>query len=223
MKRRRALGTVKGAEAGRVSATSATPRTERGRRSRKRIIEAAAGLVHLKGVAGTSIDEVLRESGAGKSQFYHYFRDKEALVHAVLEHRMEEWLADFMPSLRELDRWEGIRHWFDIIIQVQEDSGFRGGCPVGSLAAERSEGEEGFRLRLVEALRIKGEFLRKGLETMKDRGELAPDSDPARLAQFVTAVLQGALLIASVEKDRAPLEESLEEAYRHLRASAIDP
>ncbi|HUE95440.1 MAG TPA: helix-turn-helix domain-containing protein, partial [Longimicrobiaceae bacterium] len=64
------------------------PVTTRGRASKARIVEAAARLMHVNGVAATSVDEVLAESGAGKSQFYHYFRTKDELVEGVLEYRV---------------------------------------------------------------------------------------------------------------------------------------
>ncbi len=51
---------------------------------------------------------------------------------------------------------------------------------------------------------------------------LREDADPARLVDFVTAVLQGALLLASVQKEREPLEGALGEAYRHLRSFGVN-
>jgi TetR/AcrR family transcriptional regulator, transcriptional repressor for nem operon len=75
----------------------------------------------------------------------------------------------------------------------------------------------------VEALRTKGEYLRRGLERMRARGVLREDADPARLADFVTATLQGAILMASVQKERSALEATLEETYRHLRSFAAEP
>lgn len=199
------------------------PRTERGRRTRERIVESAAELMLRQGVAGTSVDEVLARSGAGKSQFYHYFVDKEALIRAVLEWRARQALEELAPVLDSLDRWEGIRAWFDQVVRIQEARGFVGGCPIGSLAAERSEADPEFRLELDEALRFKGERLEEGLRRMEARGELRPGADPAGMAAFVTAVLQGALLMASVRKRRDALEPVLDEAFRYLRSHARAP
>lgn len=199
------------------------PKTERGRRTRDRILAVAAEMMLVHGVEGTSVDRVLERSGAGKSQFYHYFDDKADLVWAVLDHRLEEDLARLGDLLERLDDWEGIRRWFDATVEFQARQGFLGGCPIGTLAAELSEVGDALRPRLVVALRTKGEYLRKGLERMKARGLIREDADPARLADFVTATLQGALLMASVEKEGAALEATLEETYRHLRSFAAEP
>ncbi len=50
--------------------------TRRGRASRERIVERAAELFAERGIAATSVDEVLAAAGAGKGQFYHYFRGR---------------------------------------------------------------------------------------------------------------------------------------------------
>jgi TetR/AcrR family transcriptional regulator, transcriptional repressor for nem operon len=199
------------------------PKTERGRRTRDRILAAAAEMMLVQGVEGTSVDRVLERSGAGKSQFYHYFEDKSELVRAVLDHRLQEDLARLGELLERLDDWDGIRRWFAATVELQERQGFIGGCPIGTIAAERADVDEALRPRLVEALRTKGEYLRRGLERMRARGALREDADPARLADFVTATLQGALLMASVQKERSSLEATLEETYRHLRSFAAEP
>src|SRR5436190_1364942 len=55
------------------------PMTRRGRASRERIVERAAELFAERGIAATSVDEVLAAAGAGKGQFYHYFRGRDEL------------------------------------------------------------------------------------------------------------------------------------------------
>lgn len=196
------------------------PATARGRATRARIVEAAAGLIHRQGVHGTSVDEILEAADAGKSQFYHYFESKDDLVRAVLAHQMQRSLREAVPVLARLDRWEGIEEWFRIIREGERERGFVGGCPVGSLAAEMAGSDEELREDLAEAFRIKGRYLLKGLRAMKERGELADGADPEALTRFTLATLQGALLMASTERDEGTLRTALDEALRHLRSYA---
>src|ERR1700756_5816653 len=60
-------------------------RSNRGAETRLRIIRAAADLFHKQGAGATSPDQVIEASRTGKGQFYHYFKSKEGLVHAVLQ------------------------------------------------------------------------------------------------------------------------------------------
>ena len=58
--------------------------TARGVATRSRIVEAAADLIYAHGVERTSLDEVMAASGVSKSQLYHYFADRDALVLEVI-------------------------------------------------------------------------------------------------------------------------------------------
>jgi Bacterial regulatory proteins, tetR family len=51
-----------------------------GAKARDDILCSAADLIHVNRVAGTSIDDVLKATGTGKSQFYYYFDSKNDLA-----------------------------------------------------------------------------------------------------------------------------------------------
>src|SRR5262249_56267710 len=63
------------------------PKTGRGRASRERIVERAAGRFAERGIAATSPDQVLAAAGAGKGQFYHYFHGRDELAAAAVGYR----------------------------------------------------------------------------------------------------------------------------------------
>ena len=46
-------------------------------------MERAAELFAERGIAATTVDEVLAAAGAGKGQFYHYFRGRDELAAAA--------------------------------------------------------------------------------------------------------------------------------------------
>ena len=53
--------------------------SERGQKTKQKMIHAAMDLFHAQGVRATSPQEVMANSDTGKSQFYHYFGSKEGL------------------------------------------------------------------------------------------------------------------------------------------------
>src|SRR5260370_27565851 len=63
--------------------------TPKGERTRARIVGAAARLVHERGVAGTTLDDVRAAAEVSGSQLYHYFADKDELVQAVIDHQAD--------------------------------------------------------------------------------------------------------------------------------------
>jgi len=73
--------------------TASGPKTSRGRASRERLVEAAVASVTEHGIKQLRLDEVLSSAGSSKSQMYHYFSDRDALIDAAVAHRCEEFLG----------------------------------------------------------------------------------------------------------------------------------
>ncbi len=63
-------------------------RTERAERvraaARARILSAARKLIRIQGVEGTTIQHIVAEAGSSVGNLYFYFRNKEALLLAVI-------------------------------------------------------------------------------------------------------------------------------------------
>jgi len=193
------------------------PTTERGRQSRSRIVEAAAALVAERGVEGTGIDHVLAAAGASKSQLYHYFADKDDLVRAVIARRYDQLIDAQAPLLAKLDSWAAIRRWLDMWVDQTQGTGYHG-CPLGTLANELADRDDTARTDLASCFAAWEGYLVDGLTHMRDRGDLAPNADPRRLAMAAFASLQGGLLLAKTHKDVEPLRVALDAAYAHLRS-----
>jgi TetR/AcrR family transcriptional regulator len=69
--------------------------------SRTAILQAAIREFAREGVAGARTDAIARAAKVNKALLYYYFRDKEALYVAALEHIFRERDAVLMPILRE--------------------------------------------------------------------------------------------------------------------------
>jgi AcrR family transcriptional regulator len=192
--------------------------TARGAATRQRIVSAAADLVYARGVSNTSLDDVIEASGTGKSQLYHYFEDKDALIEAVVAEQVERVLAVHRPLLHRFESMRGLTRWRDAVVAGTRTKGPQNGCPLGSLAAELADRSEPMRARLAGGFAEWESLLTDGLGRMRDKGELAPDVDPAELAAAVMTALQGGLLLAQTAHDTAPLEIALDMALSHVRA-----
>jgi TetR/AcrR family transcriptional regulator, transcriptional repressor for nem operon len=191
--------------------------TRRGAASRERIVDAAADVMLERGVAGTSLDEVLAASGTSKSQLYHYFDDKDDLTQAVVRRQTERVIAAQFPDEEALTSVAAFRRWRDRIVDLQRRGGFVGGCPVGSLANELAESGDDARAVLQDCFATWQAHVFYGLQTMQARGRLRPDADPDAMAESIMAALQGGLLLAKVHRTSRPLTRALDMAIEHVR------
>jgi AcrR family transcriptional regulator len=199
--------------------TSAQPATAKGRETRERIIRAAASLVAERGVLGTSLDDVRARAHASKSQLYHYFADRDDLMRAVARVASDDVVGGQAELFERLDTIDGLRAWAEALVTLQQARKARGGCPIGSLAGQLAEQDEGARLELADGLDRWETAIRQGLERMAARGELHPGADPSALAQHTLAAVQGGLLLTQVRRDPDQLRAALNGAIEAILAA----
>ncbi len=191
------------------------PKTRRGRVSRERIVERAAELVAERGVQGTRLDEVLAAAGASKSQLYHYFTDRDQLVEAAVARRCEQVVAGLTETFAEVATLDELERVLAGFIALYEQS--PSGCPIGSLASEVADRNEGAREQVVVAFATWERVYAQAFERMRERGELRADASPEALATAVLASLEGGLLLSQTRRDAASLRIAVDAALGYLR------
>lgn len=174
---------------------------------RTRILEAATDLICRSGFQQTSVDDVIHEAGlCGKAHFYHYFKSKEELGYAVVQHRFEQFAEHGLAILRDpmIDPLERLDRFIDAEVASHAEQECRGGCPFGNLAIEMADAHEGFRKRLATVFERWSGQLQSVL--WEARPQLRDDVDLARVARFIIATLEGGLMMARVTRDVAHME-----------------
>src|SRR2546428_13766281 len=152
--------------------TTAT-KSLKGAATRDQILDAAARLIHLQGYHCTWLDDVLRESGVSKGNFYYYFKSKEDLGYAILDQFVEVFLERTIEPcfLGGGDApLAQIRCFLRRVLEVQRERNCVGGCQLGNLAAELSDVHEGFRTRLATVFSKWGERLTRVLTEAQASG-----------------------------------------------------
>ena len=91
------------------------------------------------------------------------------------------------------------------------------GCPIGSLASEVAERNEGARLRAAAAFDAWEGLFADALERMRERGELRAEALPGVLATALLASIEGGLLLGQARKHPASLQIAVEAALAYIR------
>ena len=207
-----------------VTQTSPARRvTARGLATRERIVQAAADMMYVRGVAATTLDDVRTASGTSKSQLYQHFADKDALVHAVIAARSAQVLERERQRLGRLNSFSGLRRWRDALVEVNSLQHGAYGCGLGSMSIELSGRDEQARTALDAAFEQWETLLADGLRRMQANGSLRPDAEPDRLAIALMAALQGGYLLAGAAHDVTPMAIGLDMALDHVRTFLTAP
>lgn len=202
----------------RAAALPAQKLTRKGAATRDRIVATAAELIFKKGVAQTTTADVCDAAGVSFSQLYHYFKDKMALVRAVIALQSENVLGAQRPFLGQLDSIAALREWRDHLVAIQREMGCAGGCPLRALSSELSETSAHARADIASGFARWQEGIQSGLRAMHGRGELRDDADPERLALAMLSALQGGLVLTQARRETAPLEVALDAMIDHIES-----
>ena len=153
---------------------------------RERIVHTTRELIRRRGVAGTTMLDVVAEAGASRGSLYHFFPTKQALLVEVLDtyHRGIEPML-LQPAWAHVD--DPVEKVFALLAAYRrrlEESECVYGCPIGSLALELHEPDPEVRERLSANFSQWADKVRACL----DAADLPPDVDRRKLATLVVGL-----------------------------------
>lgn len=188
--------------------------------AKERLVESARQLMHERGYTAVGVAELCDRARVNKGSFYHVFPSKQDLALEVID----SFWADSAKLCDEMVTGDGpplerLRRFFEGIHAQQrrmsKEGGGVAGCAIGSLAQEMSSQDPVLRKRLAEVFdRQVGKFERVIAEAV-GRGDL-PKLDARRAARALTALHQGALLLAKTWNDPESLAGLKDDALRLL-------
>jgi AcrR family transcriptional regulator len=173
---------------------AATRLTARGAKTRSRIVATAADLIRVRGVGGTTVDDVVSASQVSKSQFYRHFDDKPALVRAVIELVGERTINGERERLSAVKTFAGLQRWRDAFVANSALQESRYGCALGSLANEVSDQDAIARVKLNDLFAAWQELFEDVIHRFQRQGMIPQDVDVAQLATGFVAAVQGGYL-----------------------------
>ncbi|MBM0106264.1 TetR/AcrR family transcriptional regulator [Steroidobacter sp. S1-65] len=96
------------------------PRTKPAELRREELLDAAQRLFLAKGIAGTSIDDIVSAAHVAKGTFYLYFASKEAILTALQERFVNDFCARLDAAMERCgpNRWRArLQVWVKTIIE----------------------------------------------------------------------------------------------------------
>ncbi len=180
--------------------------TPKGARTRARIVEEAAALIHERGVASTTLEDVKVAAEVSGSQMYHYFPDKNELVQAVIDYQADAIVSNQGQLLRSAN---GVEAWRKMVIAEAKRTKAKGGCPLGSLGGQLAECDPEARVLIAAGFDQWSAAIGDGLRSLHADGKLPSGIDPNDLATTLLATLQGGLLLAQVQRSTRPFETAV--------------
>jgi TetR/AcrR family transcriptional regulator, lmrAB and yxaGH operons repressor len=181
--------------------------------TRDRMVRAAVELFRERGYAATSFSDVIERSGAPRGSIYHHFpRGKEQLAAVALGWYAEATARGLQRAMEKGSAADAVAVFVTAMRDGCAPGDFRAGCPIAAVTLDVAPGEaallgcvaaafESWRRVLADAFRREG----------------ATPARARRLASFVVAAVEGALILARAERDVQPLTDVAHELAAHVQ------
>ncbi|MEU7801991.1 TetR/AcrR family transcriptional regulator [Micromonospora arborensis] len=166
----------------------------RGVDKRRRLMTAAAQVLHQQGVERTTIADIADAADVPVGNVYYYFKTKDELVQAALA----EHSGHLAELTGELDKLPDPRERLQALVALwvgQRDLAARYGCPTGTLAVELDKRTEGGMD--LEA----GKVIRLLLDWVEHQFRELGLPNPGDLAITLVGAYQGMSLLANALRD----------------------
>ncbi|MFF5714130.1 TetR/AcrR family transcriptional regulator [Streptomyces sp. NPDC012756] len=171
----------------------------KGTETRDRMLDATQELIETGGYFGAGLNQVIAASGTPRgSLYFHFPGGKDQLVGESVR-RAGRTIGDALEGLA--DSSASAAEFVDAVLRSLgdrlEESGWRKGCPVATVALETASTND----PLQEAC---SEVYASWEATLRARLTGCPDADD--LAVLILALVEGALLLARTHRSREPLD-----------------
>ena len=190
------------------------PQAERtrapGQRSRARVVEQAAKLATIEGLAGLSIGRLAEAAGLPKSSVHALFGSKEKLQLATISAARDSFIAEVVaPALGSAEPGqERLLGLCEGYLSYVERRVFPGGCFFVAASAEVGAQAGRVHDEVARAQQQWRDLLAQEARTAAEKGELPDGTDPAQLAFELGVILAGTDIVSVLHDDHRAISRA---------------
>ncbi|MES2674354.1 MAG: TetR family transcriptional regulator C-terminal domain-containing protein [Pseudomonadota bacterium] len=177
--------------------------------TRDKLIAISIQVMAVKGFNNTGIAEILAQAAVPKGSFYHYFKSKDDLGLAIIDHygqQLRTSIVDYMASAKGHALLR-LRHYYESLLVYFESDFSLCNCLLGNLGQELSMQNPAMRTATFKYYRAIENLIAEILLQAKQEGEMGKLANEAVLAKLFFASWEGCLVRAKLEQSEQPLRE----------------
>lgn len=191
-------------------------------KTRQHIIETAAPLFNKKGYAGTSLSDIIENTGLTKGAIYGHFSNKDDLAVAAVVHNLKT-VSAMIFSAAEMknnscDKLTAFAfaylEYYDRIMQS-------GGCPVLNAAVDSDDGNPAIRGKIKKFITMWNKTITDITSDGIRNGEISHSADPEEFSILFISLIEGGIMLSKTMKDKLYLEKAVNHIVAIIRQMKI--
>jgi TetR/AcrR family transcriptional repressor of nem operon len=187
-------------------------------RTRQYIIEKTAPVFNARGVAGTSLNDMIEATGLTKGSIYGNFENKDEVALAAFDYNFDR-VTHYLKT-RIVTKDNSIERLL-VYPQVYRDflkiPFLKPGCPLLNTATEADDTHPLLKAKAADALA----FWKRSVENQVKRGierkEIKHNTDPVAFAVVLMSLIEGAIMQAKVTNRSTELKIAMDHLEKMIR------
>ena len=172
-------------------------------RTKQHIIEQAAPLFNKKGVAGTSVDDILGAAKVAKGCLYGHFSSKEEIAHETVDYLLRKLETKVLLKTGAEKTAKNKLFAFLDLYKDPVNTLLEGGCPILNFAVEADDTDPAIKARIQIMVKKVTDYLtaiiNKGIEDNEFKGSI----NATELALKIFTLIEGSIMISRIMGNNA--------------------
>jgi len=166
-----------------------------------------------RGIAGSSISDIMRVTGLQKGGIYNHFKSKDDLALQAFDFAIacirQHHRSVLQGKHDAVERLQAIIETFRIYIDNPDHPLIKGGCPLLNTAIESDDAHPALRDRAQQAMNSWRDLIYRIIQKGIKKGEIRPTVDADEVATILIATLEGAVMMSKLYGDSIHIERAI--------------
>jgi AcrR family transcriptional regulator len=175
---------------------------KKGDKTREHIIMKSAEIFNQRGYAGTSLNDIIADTGIKKGGIYRHFASKDEIALEAYNYAASLVSGKFVEAVDQEQSASGrLLAFFRVYEDVVDNPPFIGGCPMQNTAVESDDTHSELYGRARQGLHTFLDMMKSIIRDGIKAGEFRGDLDSDALASFAFSLLEGGILLSKLDGD----------------------
>ncbi|MFK4427532.1 TetR/AcrR family transcriptional regulator [Bacillus sp. RC51] len=174
----------------------------KGELTKRMILDRSSALFNVKGYSGSSISDIMRETGLEKGGIYRHFKNKDDLAVQAFQHATSQMGVRYVEEIKKASNTlDKLKTFISVFTSLINNDPLPGGCPIMNVTLEADDSHPLMAVQAQIAMNQLLGIIEKIITYGIEQGELKPDTQAKQVAIIWISSLEGALALSRLYQD----------------------
>ncbi len=194
----------------------------KGELTHQMIVERAASVFSRQGFFGSSLTDLMQETGLEKGGIYNHFHSKDELALEAFDYAIKlTWSyveRELVGKTHARDRLHAMLVGYR---RLMEELPLPGGCPLLNTAVEADDAHPALRQHAQQAMTNWRAWIQRTVARGIAAGEIRPETDGDLLATIIISTIEGAVMMSKLYGDTIHIQRAAEYLTSYLDTTIL--